>query len=625
MTNMPAAAFTRATEHDASWPIDTLSDGAYGVHWQFASGDAARLADVVPSIEGALSAGNLVKNGLHRTVHRLDTPRGTLFVKHDRCSGWRRRARQFLGGSAARREWRKTLAVASRGVPTVTPVALGERRHSGVATDSYFVSEEVPDSQTLERYLTAVLPALPPAAAARARRNLVEALARFTAQVHRAGVFHNDFHAGNLLVRLPPADSDGASGRHWQQVASGTGEGHGQQVASGTGEGHGQQVASGSGDIAVPRLYLLDLAGARLSGPLDWRRSCQSLAMLFTSTLRQATRTDRWRFWKTYLAARSDLRIPDTRAAATQVVARGQRHARRILSGRDDRCLKSNRDFQRLAAADGLAHSVRDFPSADLQRLLADPARPIHEHRHAPRKLSHSSLVMEARLPLADSPVAVAYKRSRDKSWWKAALGRLRALAHWPGGRARRGWQLGHALLERGIATPRPLAMIMPGAGRGESFLATAWIEGALDLHQFAWRLAGLPAAERRRRTRQAAASLGKLIGRMHHWRISHRDLKGCNLLLVERLDGVDAWLIDLDAVRIGHWLSADARARDLARLAASALAHDWLTATDRLRFLRAYLRELDQPGDWRPVWRDVARRCGTLVRSMRRRGQPLA
>jgi tRNA A-37 threonylcarbamoyl transferase component Bud32 len=577
---------------------DTSDAAADGVHWQFASGDAARLDEVALSIEAALASARQVKEGLHRAVYRLDTPRGALFVKHDRCAGWRRRLRQFLGGSAAHREFHKTLAVAGRGVPTVMPVAWGERRRSGLPMESYFVSREVPDSHTLDEYLATVLPGLPPAVGAGARRDLIGALARFTARMHQAGVFHGDFHAGNLLVRAPAESGNALAGT---------------------------DARDSSLDSAAPRLYLLDLAGARLSGPLDWRRSCQSLAMLFTSTLRQATRTDRWRFWKTYLAARSDLRIPDTRAAATQVVARGQRHARRILSGRDDRCLKSNRDFQRLAAADGLAHAVRDFPAADLQRLLADPARPIHEHRHAPRKLSHSSLVIEARLPLADGPATVAYKRSRDKSWWKAALGRLRALAHLPGGRARRGWQLGHALLERGIATPRPLAMIMPGAGRGESFLATAWIDGALDLHQFAWRLAGLPAAERRHRTRQAAASLGKLIGRMHHWRISHRDLKGCNLLLVERPDGVAAWLIDLDAVRIGRWLSADGRARDLARLAASALAHDWLTATDRLRFLRVYLRELDQPGDWRPLWRDVARRCGTLVRSMRRRGQPLA
>jgi Ser/Thr protein kinase RdoA (MazF antagonist) len=111
----------------------------------------------------------------------------------------------------------------------------------------------------------------------------------------------------------------------------------------------------------------------------------------------------------------------------------------------------------------------------------------------------------------------------------------------------------------------------------------------------------------------------------MHHWRISHRDLKGCNLLLVERPDDVEAWLIDLDAVRIGRWLSAGARARDLARLAASVLAHNGLTRGDRLRFLRAYLRELDDRGDWKPLWRDVARRCAAVAQAMRRRGRPLA
>ncbi|HEX5443889.1 MAG TPA: lipopolysaccharide kinase InaA family protein, partial [Pirellulales bacterium] len=132
------------------------------------------------------------------------------------------------------------------------------------------------------------------------------------------------------------------------------------------------------------------------------------------------------------------------------------------------------------------------------------------------------------------------------------------------------------------------------------------------------------------RRTRQTAVALGQLVGRMHGWHVSHRDMKACNVLVVERPDGVECSLIDADSVRITRRLPGWLQALNLARLTVSFVAHPWVSNGDRLRFLRAYLSELSRgdsrwhPADWKPLWRRVARSAGKMEARLRRLGRPV-
>ena len=141
---------------------------------------------------------------------------------------------------------------------------------------------------------------------------------------------------------------------------------------------------------------------------------------------------------------------------------------------------------------------------------------------------------------------------------------------------------MGHALRARGIATPRPIAVCRvrrPGSA-AESYLATEWVDGAENLHLYGWRLADLSPAERFRRAARSAESLGKLIGRMHAWQISHGDLKAANVLVVDDDAQTKTYLIDAEDVHIGRRLTYRARLRDLERLATSLYAHAWVTRT---------------------------------------------
>jgi hypothetical protein len=181
-------------------------------------------------------------------------------------------------------------------------------------------------------------------------------------------------------------------------------------------------------------------------------------------------------------------------------------------------------------------------------------------------------------------------------------------------------------LLERDVPTPRPLAMIQRRGLGSTSYLATQWIAGSMNLHLYLWDLAKRPSEERRRRLRQAGASVARVLRAMHAAGCANRDLKALNLVVVERDDRVDAWLVDLDGIRLQRNVSRGERARNLARLATSLDMHPWLTRTDRLRFLLAYLGADEASlADWRPLWRAIGRYHARIRVRLKRQKRPVA
>jgi tRNA A-37 threonylcarbamoyl transferase component Bud32 len=269
-----------------------------------------------------------------------------------------------------------------------------------------------------------------------------------------------------------------------------------------------------------------------------------------------------------------------------------------------------------------VGRAVAGLPRGELAALLADPDALWREHHQAPIKLSHSSLIVAALLTLDGTATRVAYKRSQPSTWWK------RGAAIFRGSRAARAWRIARGLRERGIATAEPILLCEPRQllRRGSGYLATRWIEGSTNLHLYLWDLARRPPAERCRRVRQLAMSLAQLLGQMHSRGVIHRDLKALNLVIVETGDGLSAFLVDVDGVRLRRRVSDDSRALDLARLAASLDMHPWLKRTDRLRFLKVYFAAAPlAAGDCREFVRRLMGHAARMKSRMARRGKAVA
>ncbi|HUG90224.1 MAG TPA: lipopolysaccharide kinase InaA family protein [Planctomycetaceae bacterium] len=298
----------------------------------------------------------------------------------------------------------------------------------------------------------------------------------------------------------------------------------------------------------------------------------------------------------------------------------------------------------RLVRAQRIGYADRDFPRDCLIRLIDFPDLLLRTGMRETIKAGRSALVVRAEVPIAGRMQAVAYKRVRRRTWLKT----LTSFAQ--PNRALRAWRLGDELLARGIATPRPLAVIVPRwfAFRRESWLATEWLEGACKLTAFldgearrtefhSVRDAGPRDAgdasgvgrtgspsygegqggrtgspsyggSCRSRILAAAGCVGRLLGRMHAAGIAHRDLKASNLLLGTAGGELRAWVIDLDGAAVQPRVSSGRRLRNLARLVVGLAGRREVTHTARLRFLRSYLNAAgDSPAAWKSTWRGLA------------------
>jgi tRNA A-37 threonylcarbamoyl transferase component Bud32 len=392
------------------------------------------------------------------------------------------------------------------------------------------------------------------------RRRLTTAFAEYVARLHAAGVTHPDLHPGNLLV------------------------------------GHvGDQ----------PRFYLIDVHDIELRGPLGQAARVRNLALLNRWFQLRTTPADRLRFWTAYGGAAD----PDT---ARQIERETRRSVFGLWKSRDGRCLRENRHFYRMGRPGVAGFAVRELDTTTVADFLRDPDAPFAGPGGETLKASRSATVCVVTVPTAAGPRPMVYKRFRvtHKTDYLAALFRPPP--------ALRSWKNGHALIDRGLPTPRPwLVLHRRRFGlAGTGYLLCDLVPDARHLDD-AVRDAGW------RHRQQLIDVLARWVRLMHERGVSHRDLKAANVLVTP--DG-RCQFIDLVGVRTRRRVPAAVRVRDLARLNASFVASPDVSRTDRLRFLRTYLLwGLRGSAGWRDWWKRVGEATEIKVRRNRRRNRPLA
>jgi tRNA A-37 threonylcarbamoyl transferase component Bud32 len=548
---------------------------------QLFDGDGLRLRQWLTANQA-----EVIKAGRHRTVYRVVLPHLDFHLKHYHLTSRRHRLLEWLFSSRASLEYRRALAVAQRNVPTVTPFAVGESGSKGCYLATYTLRDTQPLSMVLEK-----LAQLMPARQARIRQHLATALGRLLAQMHQVGVIQRDLHPGNILVRL--IDD-------------------------------------------VPDLYLIDLHTVRLGKPLGWPVARANLVVLNRWFMLRAERSDRLRFFDAYCETiRERLDREVVRDLERRTLASNLRFWRRY----DRRCLGHNRYYQHLCSPAATGHAVVELDALALAPLLADPDAPFARSDVTVLKDSPTSSVVEFDLPAGTQSRRVIYKRFPVGSWTDPFVSLVRPTP------ALRSYILGHGLRLRCLPTPRPLAVwhrFRQGM-RHEGYLLTEKVPDALDLFAFVGSLDALPPSQRQAALRRLIDQVAQLVGTLHHRHLSHRDLKAANLLVsteqwfasgrgtkecgpgpISPL-AMQVWFIDLVGVRRHRKLRRHRRLQNLARLHASFYCHSGLTRTDKVRFLRVYLRwGVRGRFGWKRWWRQLEKATQTKIERNLRNGRPL-
>jgi len=249
-----------------------------------------------------------IKRSMRRVVCRLTPPSsstGNLILKRQRFTRLRYYLKCLAFPSKAAREWRAALLVDKAGIPSFRPVALGERRRCGTVTECCLVSEEIPDTHKLSRFVESLDQHVPARDRRAFVRRLLHELADLLAKLQRAGLYHADLHGGNLLIRH-------AGGADFQ-------------------------------------LFLIDLDAVRRRGILARWHLCRSLALLARSVPEIMSRTNLVRLVAAY--AQADGRLGRRWRTLVPRVAREdvKRHFE-LHESRDRRCLRTSTNFAVLRA-----------------------------------------------------------------------------------------------------------------------------------------------------------------------------------------------------------------------------------------------------------------------------------
>lgn len=167
---------------------------------------------LIDSLDGTLSSvhqKDIIKSSSIRRVVTVEIPHDEkpleIFVKHHRLT-WRETIKDLLSISKARNEWNRTHQVSHLGVPTILPLAFGERRQGRFLRESYFVSKRIHDCETVHDFVLREIDKKPSRFFLPWKREFIRRLARLVAQIHERGIDHRDFHAGNILIESKEGD-----------------------------------------------------------------------------------------------------------------------------------------------------------------------------------------------------------------------------------------------------------------------------------------------------------------------------------------------------------------------------------------------------------------------------------
>jgi heptose I phosphotransferase len=138
-----------------------------------------------------------------RSVYRLEVGGKTFYLKRNRMHPvefWKCLLRLRLPPRSAWKEWEGIRAIREAGVPTVTPVAFGERLLLGRELASFTLTEELYGAEPFDEYIAREWSAASKGDKRREKRRLLQKLALLARRFHDRGMNHQDFYLNHFFL-----------------------------------------------------------------------------------------------------------------------------------------------------------------------------------------------------------------------------------------------------------------------------------------------------------------------------------------------------------------------------------------------------------------------------------------
>jgi len=377
----------------------------------------------------------------------------------------------------------------------------------------------------------------------------VPEVAKTVRKIHHAGLFHKDLHAGNFI---------------WE----------------------GQT------------LFLIDLHSAEILRTLSLSQRLRNLSLLFHSLRSVWAEKEQSLFMDIYFEG--EKRSPAKKEEILQKIHHHMgRLQKRQWRSRTRRCLKESTEFSIQTRNGFRYYHRRDFGLDRARRIVEGHLRLLREN---PSQLIKNAPEVCLSI-IKDEEGRVCVKHFRNLTSWRTLkdyFRRPKGLKSWVGS---------HGLGVRGIPSLTPFALVekRKWGGVRESFFLMETSETGREMDRYI--LERLGNVQQKRRFTKAFA---EWLSRLHRKRIFHRDMKTCNILVLEGGGGWAFLLLDQEDISFDEKVGSRQLFKSLLQLNTS--TPKTVTRTDRLRCLKEYLRG-------NPILNDPDVFIRTLMKESRRRG----
>ena len=400
-----------------------------------------------------------------------------IFLKRDRTKGWFESLKYLILPSKARKEWFIAHQLQSRNLAIPRPLGWMEKIHQGIIQESYYLSEAIDSGISFieDGSKSGDLP-------------LVGELASTVKKIHKAGLFHGDLHAGNLLW-------DGSS------------------------------------------FFLADLHSAKITRELSLNQRLWNLAHLFHSLRSAWGEKEHSTFMEVYFEGESF--DPGKKERVLQKInSYMNRLERRQWRSRTKRCLKESSEFSVQKGRGVYYYRRRDFPLEVLKNRVGEHCRLLEEKPSSLVKYTPEITVSI----LENGGRKLSIKHYHPLTFWD------RFKEHFRYSKGMKAWVGGNGLSVRGIPSLKPLGLVerRNWSGLHESSFLMEVSDRAEELDRYI--LKNLSDFKVRRGFVKAFATW---LSHYHQLNLYHQDMKTCNIIISKAGEAWNFFLLDLEDVRL--------------------------------------------------------------------------
>lgn len=422
-----------------------------------------------------------------------------------------------------------------KGVPTPVPLAMAERRKRRFLQDAFFITQAIAPAAPLIELIPE-----------EGHKELLFQAAGLLRQAHEAGLFHQDLHAGNILVGM-----------------------------------------------AEKKLYLIDLHRSRFLRSISRRRRLWNLAQFFYSLQAWLSPEAKKAFLQKY-DDEEDIFKGRLEQGLKEIERQEARIQRRHMRSRTKRCLKESGGFSVAKDQGWQIWCRRGWKPQTLLKIVT-------KHKDIVAKGKEGLIKDAPRTAITlftHKKSRIFVKEYRYQGAWQRVKDILRR------SKACKGWVIGNGLVVRGVEGVIPRALL-ERRRRGllqEAFLIMETPPGYGELDRYLVKAF----EEQRHDDNRRKAFLDAFAGFMAHLYLQciiHRDLKTCNIMVREENNGWSFCLVDMDDVRLDKKIGLRRLLKGLIQLHTSTPL--FMEVGDRIRFLSRYLRLIGRD-DIREIIKEV-------------------